>query len=137
MAEVLGVDLFSGAGGMSLGAIMAGIQIRVAVEIDVNAAATFRANHPEATVLNQPIQELLSLKLKKKKGDRLVVLGGPPCQGFSTSNQKTRNAENPTNWLFEHYLRVVGMLMPDWVVFENVTGISTTLGVLCPIFCTG
>ena len=128
MAEILGVDLFSGAGGMSLGAIMAGIQIRVAVEIDVNAAATFKANHPETTVLNQPIQELLSLKLKKKKGDRLVVLGGPPCQGFSTSNQKTRNAANPTNWLFEHYLRVVGVLMPDWVVFENVTGISTTLG---------
>ena len=128
MAEIIGVDLFSGAGGMSLGAIMAGIQIRVAVEIDENAAQTFRANHPETTVLQQPIEELLSLKLKRTKNDRLVVLGGPPCQGFSTSNQKTRNAANPTNWLFEHYLRVVGLLMPDWVIFENVTGISTTLG---------
>ena len=128
MAETIGVDLFSGAGGMSLGAIMAGIQIRIAVEIDEHAARTFKANHPETKVLNQPIQELLALNLKRKKDDRLVVLGGPPCQGFSTSNQKTRNAANPTNWLFQHYLRVVAMLMPDWVVFENVTGISTTLG---------
>ena len=57
-----------------------------------------------------------------------VLFGGPPCQGFSTSNQKTRNSDNPDNWLFEEYIRIVRLCRPDWVVFENVKGIIDTEG---------
>ena len=56
----------------------------------------------------------------------LIVFGGPPCQGFSTSNQKTRTKGNPQNWLFTQYIRVVKLLQPEWIVFENVIGITQT-----------
>jgi DNA (cytosine-5)-methyltransferase 1 len=56
------------------------------------------------------------------------VFGGPPCQGFSTSNQRTRSSKNRQNWLFLEFLRLVGDLSPEWVVFENVAGILHTDG---------
>ncbi len=124
--RILGVDLFSGAGGMSLGARWAGVEISAAIEADVHAAATFKINHPGTTVLNDRIESVAALHIKRTKRDRLIVFGGPPCQGFSTSNQRTRGNANPTNWLFTEYLRLVGSLMPDWVVFENVTGLAVT-----------
>ena len=55
-----------------------------------------------------------------------VVFGGPPCQGFSYSNTRTRVANNEINWLFEEFVRVVRLWMPDFVVFENVQGITNT-----------
>src|SRR6187402_3457702 len=124
---MLGVDLFAGAGGMSLGAEAAGVRVAYAVEADPHAARTFALNHPMVQVFACPIEEIRKLNLKKTRpSEQSVVFGGPPCQGFSTSNQRTRNASNPTNWLFRHYLRLVKQLRPDWVVFENVTGISVT-----------
>ena len=54
------------------------------------------------------------------------MFGGPPCQGFSTSNQRTRTETNPQNWLFLQYIRVVKLLQPEWIVFENVIGITQT-----------
>lgn len=125
-SDLVGVDLFSGAGGMSLGAQWAGIRISAAVEADPHAATTFRTNHPETLVINRPIEEVDEIPVCLEKAERLVVFGGPPCQGFSTSNQRTRGKDNPQNWLFKHYLRTVGHLMPAWVVFENVTGLSGT-----------
>src|SRR6202041_2930829 len=124
---MIGIDLFAGAGGMSLGAEAAGVRVVCAVERDVNAAQTFRLNHPEASVIATPIEKVDQLCFQKPRcHEQRVVLGGPPCQGFSTSNQRTRNASNPNNWLFKHYLRIVKQVMPDWVVFENVTGLSVT-----------
>ena len=128
MTKIIGIDLFSGAGGLSLGAMMAGVDIRIAIESDPYAAQTYARNHPSTLVLNQRVEDVSVFDLKRSSGDRLVVIGGPPCQGFSTSNQRTRTADNPKNWLFQHYLKVVGILRPDWVVFENVTGIETTMG---------
>ena len=112
---------------MSLGAELSGINVVCAVEADPNAAATFRQNHPKTTVLNAPIQSINILPIQKRRG-RLILFGGPPCQGFSTSNQRTRSSKNPLNWLFEHYMRFVRQLSPEWVVFENVTGMATTEG---------
>jgi len=112
---------------MSLGATSAGVEVKVSVEADVHAAKTFAANHPRVQVINKPIQEVQSVDISKSKRP-LVVFGGPPCAGFSTSNQRTRSAENPTNWLFREYIRVVKMLMPDWIVFENVPGMVVTEG---------
>ena len=56
----------------------------------------------------------------------LVVFGGPPCRGFSYSNSRSRSPSNPDNWLFREFLRVVRLLQPEWVVFENVRGIVDT-----------
>jgi len=120
-----GVDLFSGAGGMSLGARWAGVRIRLAVEADPHAAKTYAANHPNVSVINSPIEEVRSIKVPTRERP-LILFGGPPCQGFSTSNQRTRTSKNPLNWLFRDYMRIVRALMPDWVVFENVPGIIVT-----------
>lgn len=124
--RIIGVDLFSGAGGMSLGATWAGIEVVAAIEADVHAAATFSFNHPKTSVYVQDIRTLESIPLARLPDDRVIVFGGPPCQGFSTSNQRTRGSANPQNWLFKEYLRHVRLLQPDWVVFENVTGLSIT-----------
>lgn len=125
---MIGLDLFSGAGGMSLGAIASGVQVKFAVDSDAHATATYKANHPEVDVRTCDIASLNDIKVTIPSGTQSVVFGGPPCQGFSTSNQRTRSKANPTNWLFSHYLRLVKLLTPDWVVFENVKGITETAG---------
>ena len=124
---LVGVDLFAGAGGLSLGAEMAGISVKVAVENDIYAAQTYQANHPNTVVVTKDIQEITELRLNRE-GNTLVLFGGPPCQGFSTSNQKTRNKNNPKNWLFQEFVRIAKMTEPDWIVLENVRGIIETEG---------
>jgi DNA (cytosine-5)-methyltransferase 1 len=126
---MIGVDLFSGAGGMSLGARMAGIDVQVVVEADRYAADTYVHNHkPKHGIFVNDIRNFTPFDLGKTKKNGLIVFGGPPCQGFSTSNQRTRSAENDKNWLFEQFVRVVKEYNPDWLVFENVRGILETEG---------
>lgn len=122
---LIGVDLFAGAGGLSLGAEMAGISVKIAIENDIYAAQTYQANHPNTKVVVKSIQEVDQIPINAD-GTRLVLFGGPPCQGFSTSNQKNRNKSNPKNWLFEEFIRVAKLLQPEWIVFENVRGIVET-----------
>lgn len=117
-----GIDLFSGAGGMSLGAIMAGINVSMAVENNIHAAATFKINHPETTVFCKDVRELSFANLAD---ETFVVFGGPPCQGFSRSNTKTRTLENKNNSLFEEFVRIISEVKPKWFVFENVEGIQS------------
>jgi DNA (cytosine-5)-methyltransferase 1 len=93
--KIIGIDLFSGAGGMSIGAIAAGVDVQIAVEIDRHAAATYRYNHPHTKLLNDDVRKIqLKDILKANNKSQKILFGGPPCQGFSTSNQKTRNKEN-------------------------------------------
>lgn len=122
---MIGVDLFSGAGGMSVGATTAGVDIRFAVEHDKYAAETYAVNHPGVEVFQDDIRHLKDFS-SLSFDDEVVVFGGPPCQGFSTSNQRTRSADNPNNWLFKEFLRVISKIEPEWVVFENVRGILET-----------
>jgi DNA (cytosine-5)-methyltransferase 1 len=123
---MIGIDLFSGAGGMSLGARLAGIDVQVAVEADPRAAQTYLHNHqPKYGMFADDIRKFRKIDIEKK-GQQLVVFGGPPCQGFSTSNQKNRSASNANNWLFKEFFRVVNDYQPDWVVFENVRGLLET-----------
>lgn len=110
---------------MSVGAQWAGIKVQFAVDSNPHAAKTYEANHLAVAMLNKPIDQVQSLALDEANGS-VVLFGGPPCQGFSTSNQRTRSADNPSNWLFTEYLRVVELLLPEWVVFENVKGILET-----------
>jgi DNA (cytosine-5)-methyltransferase 1 len=129
-SEMVGIDLFAGAGGMSLGAWGAGVNIALAVEADPRAADTYAHNHPNTTLFRRDIRQLRRSHLSEvaRRGQSTVVFGGPPCQGFSYSNQRTRNADNPSNWLFLEFMRVVRLWQPDWVVFENVKGITNTEG---------
>ncbi|ELH0878481.1 TPA: DNA cytosine methyltransferase [Vibrio cholerae] len=124
---MIGIDLFAGAGGMSLGASNAGIDVQVVVELDKHAAQTYLLNHkPKAGFYNGDIKHFDKIELVNAKNEPTVLFGGPPCQGFSTSNQKTRNVNNSNNWLFEEFLRVIRLYNPEWVVFENVKGILET-----------
>lgn len=118
-----GLDIFSGAGGMSLGAINAGIDIAMAIDNNASAAKTFIRNHPSTEFILGDIRGIDPNQLKDK--NIFVLFGGPPCQGFSHSNTKTRNSENPNNNLFEEFLRFVKYVNPLWFVFENVEGITT------------
>lgn len=118
----IGVDIFSGAGGLSLGAEMAGVQVRFAVEKDKSAALTYQYNHTETIVIQDDIHSINPLQYLGERNDTLIVFGGPPCQGFSTSNTKTRNMDNANNSLFEEFVRFVRELNPEWFVFENVEG---------------
>jgi len=123
---MIGVELFAGAGGMSLGAEMAGIEIKLGIEIDKHAARTFQCNHPQATVLNDDIRNVKTLPIKGNHSNQKILFGGPPCQGFSRSNHKTRNKDNPNNWLFKEFTRITDLWKPDWIILENVEGIIGT-----------
>lgn len=125
MKQMSGIDLFAGAGGMSLGAELSGIKVKYAVEIDTYAAETYRTNHPNTKIINRDIKRINYKDLSDVEGD-VVLFGGPPCQGFSTSNQRTRNRNNKKNWLFQEFVRLAGELNPKWIVFENVKGIMET-----------
>ena len=116
------IDIFSGAGGMSIGASMAGIEVVVAIEYNKHAASTFKLNHPTAEIITKDIREV---SLNEEYKNAFILFGGPPCQGFSTSNTKTRNSENSNNSLFYEYIRQIKELTPDWFVFENVEGITS------------
>ena len=120
----IGIDIFSGAGGLSLGAEMAGFDVRLAVEKDKCAAETYRRNHPATKLLEGDIHDIDPLEhLHLLPNENVtIVFGGPPCQGFSTSNTMTRNMMNPNNSLFEEFVRFVSVLQPEWFVFENVEG---------------
>jgi len=123
---MIGIDLFCGAGGMTLGAKFSGIDVLYAIENDKDAAKTYQTNNDDVILLECDIREIKSIPVSRNS--ELVVFGGPPCQGFSTSNQRTRNKKNPNNWLFKEFIRLVRSFkpLPDWVVFENVKGFSET-----------
>ena len=117
------VDIFSGAGGMSVGAVMAGITPILAVEFDKYAAETYQANHPDTKIIPKDIKLVKPLQETEKYP--FILFGGPPCQGFSVANTKTRNLDNPNNWMFKEYCRFVKELKPEWFVFENVVGFKS------------
>lgn len=124
---MLGVDLFSGAGGMSVGATAAGIDVLYAVEAERHACETFKLNHKNTKLFNSDIRKIKAYDFSTLDlTEQIVVFGGPPCQGFSTSNQKNRDFINENNWLYREYLRLVNEVKPDWVVFENVKGLLET-----------
>ena len=125
-SRTVAIDLFCGGGGMSLGATQAGVEVVYAVERCPMAAATYRANFADTTVVVGDIRELRSLP-SRSNDCHTVVFGGPPCQGFSTSNQRTRGLSNPSNWMFAEFIRVAKLWKPDWIVIENVKGIQETL----------
>ncbi len=121
---MIGIEIFSGPGGMGLGAKYAGIDVALAVEKNVYAAQTYLANHKNTTVVVDDIQNINDFRFKKN-GEQIILFGGPPCQGYSNSNRKTRSNKNPKNWLFQEFMRTITLINPDWVVIENVPGLKS------------
>ena len=120
------IDLFSGCGGLSLGFIERGHQIVKAVEIDSSIANTYKMNHPEVDVIVGDIKEL-DTGGAFQRGEADLIVGGPPCQGFSMAGARIRNGfiDDPRNYLFKHYFNVVKTVMPKAFIMENVKGLLT------------
>ncbi len=123
MNKHFGIEIFSGAGGLGLGASMAGIEIKCAIEKDIYSVETYKHNHPNINIINNDIRDVNTSELINIKP--FIIFGGPPCQGFSLSNTKTRNDNNKNNQLFWEFIRFVEELKPDWFLFENVAGITS------------
>ena len=116
------LDTFAGAGGFSLGFDLAGAKVIGAIEIDSWACETFKFNHPEATVLQGDITTMTDDLLISTFGhlNPDIVLGGPPCQGFSICNKNSGDLKDPRNSLFEDFIRVGRLLKPKIMIMENV-----------------
>ena len=120
------IDLFSGAGGLSLGASRAGFSVIGAVELDAPALDTHRRNFPHTTHLAADIATLrrddVATALDLATRNTITgVIGGPPCQGFSIIGKS--RSDDPRNSLFEEFFRLVAELRPSFFLAENVPGI--------------
>ena len=119
------VDLFSGLGGLTAGLKDAGIHVVVASEIEKHARATYVANHPEVTLLGDIRDVDADVILKKARRKKIdIVVGCPPCQGFSRLTEKNRRRD-PRNSLVLEFLRLVTELQPTICMMENVPGLLT------------
>jgi DNA (cytosine-5)-methyltransferase 1 len=125
MNDPTAVDLFCGCGGMSLGAARAGFRVLAGVDKDARAIASHGSNFPEATHLNSDLCRINATEIlpgKKGKPKLIdVLMGGPPCQGFSTIGR--RDLFDPRNLLISQFSRLVNEFLPRAFVLENVPGI--------------
>ena len=122
----IGIDLFAGAGGLSLGFEQAGFDVVAAVEIDPVHCATHQFNFPHCTVIPRSVEGLKGsgIRLQAKLGTRKVdvVFGGAPCQGFSMIGRRV--LDDPRNRLVRDFLRIASELDATYFVFENVKGLT-------------
>lgn len=125
------IDLFCGAGGLSEGFRQAGYRVLAGNDFFEAAGETFSATHKEARFLPGPIQQYSAddfLKAARlQPGELDVLVGGPPCQGFSVYNHQ-RGLHDERSSLYREYLRIVEGLRPNWIVLENVTGMTSAGG---------
>jgi DNA (cytosine-5)-methyltransferase 1 len=120
------LDTFAGAGGFSLGFELAGCKIVGGIEMDSWASQTFSHNHKDALVLTRDIQLVSDDELRDTFAGKHpdILLGGPPCQGFSICRKNAGDPTDPRNSLFNEFLRISRVLQPDFVIMENVPNIE-------------
>ncbi|MFN3715962.1 MAG: DNA cytosine methyltransferase [Thiobacillus sp.] len=122
----IGIDLFAGAGGLSLGFEQAGFDIAAAIEIDPIHCATHEYNFPYSKTICANAVNLRGEDIRARanldNSEIDVVFGGAPCQGFSLIGK--RAFDDPRNQLVLHYVRIVAELQPKYFVFENVKGLT-------------
>ncbi|MEA5620066.1 DNA cytosine methyltransferase [Cronbergia sp. UHCC 0137] len=122
----IAVDLFAGAGGMTLGFEQAGFDVLASIEIDPIHCAIHKFNFPFWTVLCKSVEDITGAEIRNKSdiGNQKidVVFGGPPCQGFSLIGK--RSFDDPRNSLIFHFIRLVLELQPKIFVLENVKGMT-------------
>lgn len=121
------VDFFAGAGGLSCGFVQAGFKVCFANDFEDVCVRTYRFNHPELPsekVVKGDIRQIVDNINDYINQDVDVVIGGPPCQGFSSANQQ-RIIDDPRNELYKYYIKAVSKILPKFVVMENVKGMLT------------
>ena len=121
------IDLFAGAGGLSLGFEQAGFDVIGAVEIDPIHALIHEFNFPQSTIIAKSVTDTTGNFIRATCGLSVtekidVLIGGAPCQGFSLIGQ--RALDDPRNALVKEYIRLVGELEPKYFLFENVKGLT-------------
>ena len=115
------VDLFAGAGGLSLGFMQTGkYEIKVAFEREPHMQATYHRNHPTVE-LQGDVCGADYADIQRRHGAIDVVIGGPPCQGFSNANRQKNHAISQNNMLVKQYIRAIRELQPKAFVMENVS----------------
>ena len=124
MSNKIAIDLFAGAGGLSLGFKNAAFEIPCTVEVDAWAADTYEYNNKH-NVIREDIGTISDNFFTKWNGAD-VVMGGPPCQGFSIAASNRRDPSDPRNALYRHFLRAVAAIKPSVVLLENVKEILST-----------
>jgi DNA (cytosine-5)-methyltransferase 1 len=125
------IDLFCGAGGMSLGFELEGFQNIFSVDCNKSFCKTYRKNFPKHNLLERDIKSLTEEEIPKltQGNDIDLVIGGPPCQGFSIAGKIGRNfIEDSRNYLFKEFVRVVSVVKPKFFVMENVKRLATHNG---------
>lgn len=131
MGHLTAIDLFCGAGGLSEGFRQAGVDVRVGQDITPVFGRTFEATHQGARFVEGPIQDISASDLLEASGaspgEIDIIIGGPPCQGYSVYNHQ-RGMDDPRVGLFKQYLRIVREIKPRWLVMENVSGITSIAG---------
>ena len=121
------IDLFAGAGGLTLGAERAGMSVAAAIEIDPHAIQCHKRNFPSCAHIDEDVSKLDANGLSRRLGRDMRgldgLIGGPPCQGFSLIGKRV--TEDPRNSMFVHFFRLVRQLRPKFFLAENVPGILT------------
>lgn len=122
------IDLFAGVGGLSLGFENYGFDVVLANEYDESIAKAYKVNHKNTRMI---VGDITSLDLEKTfgiyAGEIDVVIGGPPCQGFSQKGQR-KTIHDERNFLFKYYVKVVELVKPRYFVMENVPNLLTAEG---------
>ena len=122
----IAIDLFAGAGGLSLGFEQAGFDVWAAVEVDPIHCAVHEFNFPQTKIICASVSDLTGAKIRSLAGigerDIDAVIGGAPCQGFSLIGK--RSIDDPRNFLVQDFVRLVQELQPKFCVFENVKGLT-------------
>lgn len=131
VSEKTAIDLFCGAGGLSEGFRQAGYHILAGNDHDEAAGETFARTHRDARYFGGPIEQIEAGQFLRagglRRGELDILIGGPPCQGYSVYNHQ-RGLHDNRSALYVEYLRIVDGLNPKWVVVENVTGITSAGG---------
>lgn len=128
-APASAVDLFAGAGGLSLGLKRAGFRVLAAIESDEIAAETYRSNHADVLLIEQDIRRVAAARmlsmLRMRPGELTLLAGCPPCQAFSSLRtlNGAREVRSADRELLDQFLRFVSVLRPRAIMLENVPGL--------------
>lgn len=128
--KLYAIDLFCGCGGTTCGLKKAGINVKAAVEINPVAMETYKKNNKEVAVINEDIRNVSGERLRKVSGltkkEKLLLVACPPCQGFSAIRKGGENDDR--NQLVFEFVRLMKELKPDFILMENVAGMSKGKG---------